>query len=80
MVSSRCDMADCGNPPRWVLQQGEDERTPACICSEHWQELRLLHPHSAYLYSPLAVVRIRERISAPPISEENLAGPESISR
>ena len=62
MVSTRCEVANCDNPPRWVNRQAEE--SSSCLCSEHWQEVRQIDPHAAYLYSPLAVVRIRERISA----------------
>ena len=70
MVSFRCEVADCSNPPRWVLQEEVGEVTPGCICSQHWQELRRDNPHAAYLYSPLAVVRVRERIAAASIEAD----------
>ena len=69
MVSARCEVADCDNPPRWVVQQ--EEQISTCLCTEHWQEMRRENPHAAYLYSPLAVVRIRERISAVAVSSDS---------
>lgn len=62
MDVSRCEAAECENPPRWILKAGESG--PRCLCTEHWQEVRRDKPHEAYLYSPLAVVRIREEIGS----------------
>jgi len=56
-----CEVAECGNPPRWVLPRKQSD-VAGCLCSEHWQAMRREQPQLAYLYSPLAVVRIRERI------------------
>ena len=63
MTSFRCEISECVNPPRWVLRQRELDEAPECLCTPHWQEMRQHHPQQAYGYSPLAVVRMRERIS-----------------
>jgi hypothetical protein len=62
MVGSRCEVANCENPPRWILQTSEDG--PKCLCTDHWQVIRQENPQEAYLYSPLAVVRVREEIGS----------------